>query len=63
MKSFPIILISFGVGFLLYNLQVISFTPWQIVGRASLFGSHPASWVKSRNVNGAARTPGKLPSG
>ena len=31
MKSFPIILIGFGVGFLLYNLQVISFTPWQIV--------------------------------
>lgn len=31
MKSFPIILIGFGVGFLLYNLQIISFTPWSIL--------------------------------
>jgi len=31
MKSFPIILIGFGVGFLLYNLRLVSFTPWQLV--------------------------------
>lgn len=31
MKLFPVLLISFGVGFLLYNLQIISFTPWSIL--------------------------------
>ena len=31
MKWFPIILIGFGVGFLLYNLQIVSFTPWSIL--------------------------------
>lgn len=31
MKWFPIILIGFGVGFLLYNLQIVSFTPWAIL--------------------------------
>lgn len=31
MKWFPVILIGFGVGFLLYNLQIVSFTPWSIL--------------------------------
>ena len=31
MKWFPIILIGFGVGFLLYNLQIVSFTPWSVL--------------------------------
>ena len=31
MKWFPVILICFGVGFLLYNLQIVSFTPWSIM--------------------------------
>jgi lia operon protein LiaF len=31
MKLLPIILIGFGVGFLLYNLQIISFTPWSVL--------------------------------
>ena len=31
MKWFPIILIGFGVGFLLYNLQIVNFTPWSIL--------------------------------
>lgn len=30
-KFFPIILIAFGVGFLLYNLGIIHFTPWEIL--------------------------------
>lgn len=31
MKWFPIVLIGFGLGFLLYNLQIVSFTPWSIL--------------------------------
>ncbi len=31
MKSFPIVLIGFGLGFLLYNLQIVNFTPWSIL--------------------------------
>ena len=30
-KFFPVILIAFGVGFLLYNLGIIHFTPWDIL--------------------------------
>lgn len=30
-KFFPVILIAFGVGFLLYNLGLINFTPWDIL--------------------------------
>lgn len=37
-KTFPVILIAFGVGFLLYNLGVITFTPWQILWPALLIG-------------------------
>ena len=31
MKWFPIILIGVGVGFLLYNLQIVNFTPWSVL--------------------------------
>ena len=62
MKSVPIILIGFGVGFLLYNLQVISFTPWQIVWPSLIIWLASSQLGQIRNVNGAARTL-KLPSG
>mgnify|MGYP001044651414 CR=1 FL=1 len=31
MKWFPLLLIGMGVGFLLYNLQIVSFTPWAVL--------------------------------
>lgn len=31
MKSLPVVLIAFGLGFLLYNLRIIHFTPWEIL--------------------------------
>ncbi len=31
MNWFPVILIGFGVGFLLYNLQIVGFTPWSVL--------------------------------